>query len=343
MMSVLEIEQAGPASILQDGGRFGFLSRGVSPAGAFDPLFHSIANTLAGNPADTAAVEFLMRGDTWRVQADSCRVAVAGDFSVQIDGEKAAPWRSFTLRRGQRIAIGPARSGARGYFAVAGGFALEPVLGSLSMHARTGIGPFGAKPFKAGTRLPLASAHAPQRAVDMRFDPRRLPPEPSRIRIVVGPQDHYFAQESIAALGSSDFELTADCDRMGFQVRGPEMAYRKDLPLISEGVALGSIQVLERGLFIVNLVDRQTVGGYPKIATVAGCDVRRFAQMRPGAKLRFDVVSVEDAQAGRSLCIDWLGQLASMLVPADPYDLDSEYMLAHNLISGVVFESAGAG
>ena len=139
-MSVLRLRAAGPLSTLQDRGRFGYLRFGVSPSGALDPLYLAAANALAGNPSDTAAVEFTLAGDTYEVDADSVRIAVAGDFAVAIDGKPAAAWRSHRLLRGQSFAIGPAARGARGYLAVEGGFAVAPVLGSMSTHLRTRMG-----------------------------------------------------------------------------------------------------------------------------------------------------------------------------------------------------------
>ena len=332
----LQVEQAGPSSTLQDGGRFGYLARGVSPAGPFDRLLHAIANRLVGNDAGCAAIEFTLKGDTYRVQAERCRIAVTGDFDVRIDGEKAGAWRTHTLRRGQALAIGNCRPGLRGYLAVAGGFDLPQVLGSLSVHTRTGIGPLNGTVLKQGSVLPLKSPEPP-RGPDLRIDPKQLPGMPPRLRVVLGPQQHYFSDEAIAAFLNTPFVLAAECDRMGFQVKGPDIPFRRDIPLISEGVALGSVQVLDKGLFIINLVDRQTVGGYPKIATVISSDIRALAQLRPGSTIQFEAVDIAQAQAIHQRERMFIGQLDSLFRPANAEDLTSEQLLEGNLISGVLF------
>lgn len=332
----LEVEQPGPSSTLQDAGRFGYLSRGVSPAGPFDRLLHAIANRLVGNAPGAAAVEFMIKGDVYRVQAERCRVAVTGDFDVRIDGEKAGSWRTHTLRRGQSLAIGNASRGLRGYMAVAGGFDLPAVLGSLSVHTRTRIGPLDGTALKQGSLLPLKAPHPP-RGPDKRIDPKQLTGPSQRLRVVLGPQNHYFSSEATDAFLRSPFVLAAECDRMGFQIKGPDIAFRRDIPLISEGVALGSVQVLEQGLFIINLLDRQTVGGYPKIATVISTDVRMLAHLLPGSTIHFDVVDVAQAQAIHRRERAFIDQLDDAFRPANPEDLTSEQLLEDNLISGVLF------
>lgn len=336
MSASLIVEDAGPSSTLQDHGRLGYLAAGVSPSGAFDPLLLAVANRLVGNPPDAAAVECALTGDAYRMAGESCRVAVAGDFVLSIDGEKADAWRSHTITNGQLIKVGALRKGTRGYFAVAGGFDLPMVLGSRSVHTRTGVGPLDGRALRAGTKLPLVH-DAATKGIEMRFDPTGLPAPRSRLRVVLGPQHRYFTDEDIQRFLAGTFTLSSAADRMGFQVHGPEISYRRDIPLISEGVALGSIQVLDQGLFILNMPDRQTVGGYPKLATIIGPDVRELAQLQPGARVQFEAIDIELAQQEHRRHRNLLAGLDKHLVPANVEDLPSTYLLAANLVSGVYF------
>ena len=341
MSASLIIEDAGPASTLQDHGRLNYLAAGVSPSGAFDPLLLAVANRLVGNPIDDAAVEFALTGDTYRVDGESCRIAVAGDCLLTIDGEKADGWRSHTVTNGQTIKVGALRKGVRGYFAVAGGVDVPAVLGSRSVHTRTGVGPLNGCALRAGVKLPLIYGAAPK-GLDMRFDVTALPRPRSRLRVVLGPQQHYFAGVDIERFLDGTFTLTPECDRMGYQVRGPHVPYRRDLPLISEGVALGSVQVLDQGLFILNMPDRQTVGGYPKLATIIGPDVRELAQLPPGSRVQFEAIGIERAHEEYRRHTDLLTGLDAHLVPANIEDLPSDYLLAANLVSGVYFDEGRA-
>lgn len=329
----LMLEAVGPSSTVQDLGRYGHIDQGVAPSGAFDTRLLAVANRLVGNPADAAAVEMTLRGDIYRVMADSCRCSIAGDFNVQVDGQAMPPWRTYTLQRGQVLAVGVATSGVRGYLAVEGGFNVPRVLGSHSVHVRTGIGPTGGAALRSGLLLPLHRSRASDR-IDLRFDTEHLPRLASRLRVVLGPQDGHFTGSAVEEFLGGSFELTPACDRMGMHLIGPALQARAHLPLISEGVSLGSVQVLPGGRFILNMPDRQTVGGYPKIATIISADIRHLAQMRPGARLEFECVSLSRAHQLLSEERAWLAQLNRLMVPADIEQLPSEFLLSRNLISG---------
>ena len=335
-MSALIVRSAGPLSMLQDRGRLGYQRYGVSPAGAFDPLYLAAANALAGNPPATAGVEFTLAGDTYAIEADSARIAVAGDFAVAIDGRPAAAWRSHRLQRGQTLAIGPAARGARGYLAVEGGFAVPPVLGSVATHVRTRIGGLDGGPLKAGDALPLARPAAADRP-ERRLDPADLPVRSSTIRAVPGPQDDYFTPAGRAAFFGGEYVVTAEADRMGIRLSGPAVEHARGFNIVSDGIVTGAIQVPGSGQPIVLLVDRQTAGGYPKIAVAIAPDIAAMAQLRPGDRLRFQAIGAAEAAREHRAFRQAIAGLAALLKPiVDPAALDSGALLALNLIGGVV-------
>lgn len=334
MSGALIVVTPGPFSTIQDRGRLGFLRYGVTTSGAFDPLLHAIAHTLVGNQTSWAAVEVTLKGDDFTIEGGNCRLAFAGDFTVLIDGKPSEPWRTYTLDAGQRISIGAAKRGLRGYLAAAGGFNLQPTLGSCSVHTRTGLGPFGGRALAAGDRLPLNSVFPG--GPDRRFNSSQLPPPRTTLRVVLGPQDHFFAREDIERFFGSEFEITPRCDRMGYQFKGPELVYRKDTQLISEGIALGSLQILGHGIVVATLVDRQTTGGYPKIATIITPDVRELAHIGTGTKIRFMPVTVEEAQAIRfGFEKEILGRIDDHCADIGRELPTMERLFANNLISGI--------
>ncbi len=294
-MSALIVAQAGPSSTLQDHGRFGSQRFGISPSGAADPRLLAVANALAGNAPGTAGIECTLMGDTYEVAAESARIAVAGDAAVRIDGSPAAAWTSHRLRRGQVLKIvGPVKRGLRFYVAVEGGFAIDPVLGSRSTHARTGIGGFGGRKLKAGDRLPLAMTEA-SAGGDRSFDPALLPTAPERLRVVLGPQDDYFTAAGIATFLGSGYTIARDADRMGCRLEGPAIEHAKGHNIISDGIPPGAVQVPGNGQPIVLMRDRQTTGGYPKIACVITSDLAFLAQKRPGEAVSFEAVNEAEA------------------------------------------------
>lgn len=331
----LKVIDAGPASSFQDAGRFDFLNFGVAPAGPCDPVLHAVANCLVGNDQDATTIEYTFRGDTYEIAASSCRIAVAGNFVVEIDGKRVEAWRTHTLHKGQKLSVLYATQGVRGYLAIEGGFDLEPVLGSNSTHARSGIGPLHGTVLKSGDAVPLCLSEVMVGAGEQEFDQSILPPSASELRVVWGPQADYFESRDLAALGTATFTVTPKSDRMGCQVRGPKINYSRVVPLISEGVALGSVQVPGDGLFIIALMDRQTVGGYPKIATIIGPDVREIAQARSGAQFQFRAIDVDEARMHARARRELFDRIRLHIGPLRRVDINSEYLLSVNLISGV--------
>lgn len=333
MTPVLRVVSPGTLTTLQDLGRRGWLRFGVPAAGAMDPVGLVLANALVGNPPDMAALELTLAGASFAVEHAAARIAVAGgDFPLTIDGEAVAGARSHWLEPGRTLGLGGARAGARAYLAVDGGFRVEPVLGSVATHVRSGIGGWQGRALQAGDALPLAKVAKPgaERAWPAGF---KRPGHP-RVRVVLGPQDDHFTPAAVETFLGADYTVTNRADRMGYRLSGPKLAHAKGPDIVSDAIAPGSVQVPGFGEPIVLLADRQTTGGYPKIATVIGADLPALGQRRPGERLRFEAVSVETAQAARRSLRAWLAALPGVLV-AVGHELDSEHLLALNLISGV--------
>jgi len=330
--AALRVLAPGPLTTLQDGGRFGWLRLGVPPSGALDPCALAVANLLVGNRRDAGALEFTLAGGAFAVEGGAARVALAGaDMDMTIDGCAAARERSHTLAPGATLRIGSARSGVRAYLAIAGGFAVTPVFGSVATHVRSGIGGFHGRALEAGDALPLAGA-APQ-GPELRLTAAPPPTHP-RVRVVLGSQDDHFTPGAIETLLQGEYTVTARSDRMGCRLAGPRLEHAKGFNIVSDAIAPGSIQVPGGSQPIILLADRQTTGGYPKIATVIGADLPALGQMRPGERLRFEAVTLEAAVEARRLLADWLDGLPARLVPLGL--LDSEMLLGANLISGVI-------
>lgn len=336
MTTHLRVAAAGPSSTVQDCGRVGYQRYGVSVAGAADPLLHAVANALVGNPSSDGAVEFTMLGDTLIVEGGPVRLAVAGDAALFVDDQPVPSWTSLRLRDGETLRVGALREGTRGYWAVEGGFALDPVLGSVATHSRSRMGGLHGTALKAGDRIPLRLDAAADRG-EATLDPSLLPVRGEAIRVVLGPQDDAFTPAGIAAFLDGDYSVSHEADRMGYRLTGPVIEHARGFNITSDGIPLGAVQVPGTGQPIVLLADRQTTGGYPKIACVIGPDVAALAQKKPGDRLRFRAVSVAEAQAIHARHRAALAGLPGLLRAAGGFALyDSARLLGFNLIGGAV-------
>ena len=312
----VEILRAGMMMTVQDAGRRGLLRFGVSGSGAMDPQALQMANALVGNDRAAAALEFAHVGGTLHCTDDRC-IAVCGAVTeITIAGRRVAPWESHRLRAGEVLSIGAMRETVWGYVALSGGIATPEVLGARSTHLRTQLGGLEGRVLGDGDRLPLGpGAAAPQEARRLR-QPWRGRAGP--IHIVLGPQADHFAPEIIARLLRSPYRVGQKRDRMAMVLEGAALPAAKGHDIISDGTLAGSIQVPGSGQPMVLLADRQTTGGYPKIATVATVDLPRLAQMPAGSIFRFRAIS---AAAAESLLIaqnEAFAAAKAAAVAADP-------------------------
>jgi biotin-dependent carboxylase-like uncharacterized protein len=338
-MTRLVIKSCGALTTLQDAGRKGYQRYGLSNAGAMDQTALAIANALVGNKIDEAAIEFAVFGGELMVEGGEVRIAMAGAHCpLDIDGEVVPALTSRRVAAGSSIRVGHARAGGFAYLAVAGSFDVAPMLGSVSVHLRTGVGGLDGTPLKAGDALPLRShqIEGPDLELAAIPDPTQGP-----IRIVLGPQDDLFSKVGIETLLSSEYQITPEADRMGYRLSGPKIAHADGYNIVSDGIATGSVQVPGTGVPIVLLADRQTTGGYPKIATIVRADLGRFVQMRPGSKVRFAAVPLQEAVALARADARRVESLIAAVRPAGLDRLDSARLLGLNLAGEAVDAAAG--
>ncbi len=323
-MTGLRVIFAGPGATVQDAGRHGFLRYGVTPAGPMDWISQSTANRLAGNPDGVAGMEFGPGGIEVEAVDGPLRVGLCAPGFLSMRGATPLPTRmALTLSPGQRLAIRAGKSHVWGYLAVAGGLELPPVMGSLATHLRSGIGPMGA--LAAGDLLPCAAG--PETGAMALPDP----PAPGHVmRFVPGPQAEAFTDAGFAAFCDGIYEVSPRSDRMGYRLTGPLIAHAKGHDIVSDGIAMGAIQVPGDGQPIVLMADRQPTGGYPKIGTVIRADLPALAQSRPGTALRFTPVSVEEAVAALRTAMARLAQNAQPV----SLGLDIEKLASGNHASG---------
>jgi biotin-dependent carboxylase-like uncharacterized protein len=343
MRPALRVLAPGLMTTLQDLGRRGYQHLGIPVSGALDPVALGAANALVGNPTATGALEIAYHGPTLVVEAESVRIAFAGGAAAieLLAGEGAAgatrlpPLQSVRLRRGEVLRVGGLSGSAVGYLAVEGGFDAAPVLGSQSTYARAGLGGFAGRPLGAGDLLPLRQAQASDGPDSMLSALDLAPPE--RIRVVLGPQDDHFTERGRRTFLESTYTVSPASDRMGMRLDGPPLEHSDGFNIVSDGIAPGSIQVPGNGLPIVLLADRQTTGGYPKIATVIAADLPALGRLAPGAGIAFAAVSIDEAEAAHRQLAARLAALPRQIVAVrSRAALDETALLRANLVSGVV-------
>ena len=296
----IRVTNSGLLTTVQDLGRRGFQKYGVPVCGALDAVSMRIANILVGNPETLAGLEITAVAPSLVFDRDAVIALVGADFAPVIDGAEARAWESVRVPAGAAVGFRPPADGVRAWLAVDGGIDVPPVMGSRATDLKGGFGGYEGRPLRDGDALPLGRP------------PRPVPPSPARmpdgisrqptygqsfdIRVVLGPQNDRFTDAGISTLLHSEYAVSPDADRTGYRLDGPAIEHAAGADIVSDGTALGSVQVPGTGTPIILLTDRGTTGGYAKIATVISPDIGLLAQAMPGAKIRFRAVSVADAR-----------------------------------------------
>jgi antagonist of KipI len=313
MMSIL-VNRPGLLTSVQDLGRYGFQKYGVIVSGAMDRSSLRIANVLTGNKEGEGALEMTLMGPSLSFEEDALIAITGGDLSPEIDGEAVPLWRPVYVKKGSVLQFGACRSGCRAYLAAAGGFAVEEVMNSKSTYLRGELGGYEGRALKAGDRLAVSgmspwASRLLQRlkneagsrsflAPSWRVHFESFVPITNRpvIRAVRGGEFDRFTAESQTLFFERAFQITPKSDRMGYRIEGPGLQLEERFELLSEAVANGTVQVPNDGNPIILLADRQTTGGYPKIAQIATVDLPLMAQLKPGESIRFKEITLEEAE-----------------------------------------------
>ncbi|MBD2859842.1 biotin-dependent carboxyltransferase [Spongiibacter sp. KMU-158] len=289
------IKKAGPLTLLQDAGRFGFQHIGIGVGGPADERAFAWANHLLSNPYNTATLEITL-GPFELLANAATQIALAGaDMAATLNGKAIANWSTHTLSAGDTLFLYPAKQGLRAYLAVVGGFHCQPVFGSCSTAMREKLGGLSGQgaAIKSGDSLEFtASAQRLKRQVPPDFIPDYT--APLSLGLLPSYQYGQFTNAALDVFLNNEFQVSAESNRMGYRLNGPAVEAPQG-ELVSEGISLGAIQITPAGQPIVLLQDRQTMGGYPKIGCISALDAARLGQCRPGSRLRFYLSKMEDA------------------------------------------------
>ena len=279
---------------VQDLGRRGYQGLGVPVSGPMDAYSHRLANQILGNDPMAAALEITLLGPELVADGDvTCAVAGA-EIEFTVDGVAAPRYQPFQLPSGSRIRCGGRGKGTRATLAVRGGFDLPLTLGSRATHLVSRMGPFGGRALRAGDVLSVGSTGSMGSSGSGTPHPLDLPDGGARVRVVPAAHRERFKDEAWDLLRRTRFIVSPQSNRMGYRLEGPRLG-APDREMISDATPMGAVQVLPNGEALLLMADRQTVGGYPKIAVLISADLPKAAQLCPGHRVRFQAVSLEEA------------------------------------------------
>lgn len=297
MIKVCKMIKPGMFSTVQDLGRIGYQKDGIIVSGAMDTYSFQLANLLVGNDRNDPALEITVIGPVIEFLVDT-QIAITGaETTVLLDDEKIHLWKSYRVKKGQILKFLPATNGVRLYLAIAGGIVVPKVLNSAATYVAGKLGGFqGRKLEKGDILLGKVDPYIPkyERFLCKKYIPNIR--DKSIIRVIKGPEFTQFTDESVQHFFQSYYEITETADRMGYRLFGKQLTRKVKRNMISDAVTFGTIQVPEDGQPIILMADRQTTGGYDRIANVISVDLPKLAQLAPRSQIRFQEVSLQKAQ-----------------------------------------------
>lgn len=303
----------GLLTTVQDLGRTGYQKHGVIVSGAMDTYAMRLSNILVGNKEDEAVLEITLLGPSLKMKKGTLFSITGANISPTIDGRPVLMERPVYLNEDATLEFGFCKCGCRSYLSVAGGFDVPDIMGSKSTYIRAGIGGYSGRQLKESDLIEFGSKSEesiniiklllkmdtkdefimPNWKIRNLYNKNR---QSNVIRVFKNRQYGDFSEDSLDKFFNSEFTIEMNSDRMGYRLSGTKLELKKSMEMISETVSFGTVQVPSDGNPIILLADRQTTGGYPKIAQIASVDLRKVAQLKPRDKIRFKKISLRDAE-----------------------------------------------
>ena len=293
----IRVIRPGLQTTVQDLGRFGFQQFGMPAAGAMDPRSMKLANLLLDNDPGEAVLEITLMGPQLVFDVANTIALTGGDLGAVLDEKPMPRYQAVQVEAGQTLRFLGLQNGCRAYLAFAGGLDIPPVMGSRSTCMKAKIGGFKGRKLEAGDELKFRApkpelCFPERRRIGIDFAPQKQ----YELHVILGPQDDYFTEDGLETFFSEVYTVSAEFDRMGCRLEGPAVEHKNGGDIISDGIAFGAVQIPSSGRPIIMAADRQTTGGYTKIATVISADLRILGQLKGGDRMDFVPVTVEQAQ-----------------------------------------------
>ena len=295
-MPSIKVKHPGLCTTIQDIGRIVYQQFGIPVSGVMDEYAFTVANYLVETDKNNAVFEIPFFGPTLEFDFDVTIAITGAEIQAKLNGQDIALWRTINIKKGDILTLSTMKSGARSYIAFAAEIDVPVVMGSKSTLLKSKLGGFEGRQLKMGDVINFKNPKilSKRNILDKKYIPEYK--HEQKIRIVAGPQDDYFTDDALKTMAKNKYQITKDTDRMGMRLAGAEINHKDKADIISDAAVFGSIQVPGNKQPIILLADRQTTGGYTKIATVIKSDLPKLAQMLPNDSIEFSLIEIEEAQ-----------------------------------------------
>ena len=296
-MTIMKILKPGMYTTIQDVGRYNYQKSGMSVAGGMDQFSLRVANILVGNKDSESCIEATLMGPEIEFKGDTLIAITGANLVPMINNVAVNMWCGVKVSTGDVLSFGTSKDGCRSYIAIESGIDVPEVMGSKSTYVKGKVGGFHGRILKRDDEINIGNTPRSNfkgiLSLPTEFIPTYI--KDNIVRVVMGPQDDYFTKEGINTFLNCSYEVTNQADRMGYRLAGTKIDHIEGADIISDGITMGSVQVPGHGAPIIMMADRQTTGGYTKIATVITPDINIVGQLKPGDSIKFKSIDIEEA------------------------------------------------
>ena len=294
----LEVLRPGINTTIQDKGRFHLYHIGITVSGAMDQSKFQISNALVNNDLNEGVLEFAYQGPCLKLVNGNINIAITGNVNFNIlrknsTTEEGICFKNYFLEDGDQIDIISTKNSVFGYFAVQGGFKTDKVWNSLSINTKAKVGPNNGEKFSLRQKIYINKSKT-EKLLEKKIDYNFL--NENIIRVIKGTNYNYFSESALNIFFKEEYTVSNLSDRMGMRMEGPKLENITNTNIKSEGLVKRVIQVPADGKPIIMFSDHGTIGGYPKIAVIISADLDKVAQLPPGSKIKFEEVSLINAE-----------------------------------------------
>ncbi|UQZ33630.1 urea carboxylase [Paenibacillus sp. PK3_47] len=349
----IEVIDGGVQTSVQDvPGRIGYWDIGVPPSGPMDALAFRIGNRLLGNTEQAAGLEMTLRGGSYRFRDEVRFVLTGADMGAALDGIPVPLYSPVIAPAGSVLTLGESKLGMRGYMLVDGGFDMPLTLGSASTFTLGGFGGHAGSALRPGSVLRIKpSTAAAGTAQDMHPLPGISRPALAKewsIGVIPGPHctQEYLLPAYMEQLTETEWEVHFNSSRTGVRLVGPAPLWAREdggdaglhpSNIHDNAYAVGALD-LTGDMPIILGPDGPSLGGFVCPVTTATAELWKIGQLRPGDTVRFQLITVEEAEQlwlEQESFLDWIGserqQEDTPAIPVLPVASSGSYMplLAH--------------
>lgn len=304
---MIDVQDAGLSTTVQDDGRYGYYHLGMAPSGAMDQFAHKVGNYLVGNDVEAATLEMTYVGGTFEFSEKAVVAITGADMSPTVDDEPVPLWTAIEIRAGETLSFEYAKEGVRSYLAIAGGVDVPAIMGSRSTYTLIGMGGYDGRALEGGDTIQISNEATPEDRIRNSIETSKRPvyDYADAIRVVTGLFDYRLTDEGKREFLQAEWKVSDEADRVGYRLNGPDvepMFKEQDPPfgagtgitnVVDAGYAIGSIQLA--GEPIVLMRDAVTGGGYATIGTVVSPDRYRLSQFPTNETVTFESVTPDEA------------------------------------------------